>query len=116
MNGERMLLSLTKLVPIHAQGNCRSGKVNMDAEILLAPTVQQESLCNTCTVRNECAEFAKCNDFDDIWPDIWGGLTPLQRRNKRNNVQIICPNCECDVVISYQNTEQCTSCGISWIV
>ena len=44
--------------------------------------VQCKIICDTCTVRQQCLEFATKNWEDD---GIWGGTTPRERKRERRN-------------------------------
>lgn len=39
-----------------------------------------KAVCATCVVSRQCLEFAQANDIRD---GIWGGMTPKERRNHK---------------------------------
>lgn len=105
------------LYRIQRNGACRTGRVNMDAEYFARPTPAQSTVCANCPMLIACGDYALTNDGESLWSDVWGGMTPMQRREiieSRNKA--ICPACESDAIIVYAHTEVCTGCGASWSI
>lgn len=110
-----MRLEDAELALIRKKGECRHGKVDMNAAGLLRPLTTQEELCDTCPIKNRCRDWALANDPLGEWEDVWGGLTGAQRAaiHDAHNAPR-CPACGSDAVMIMDRNETCIACGASW--
>jgi WhiB family redox-sensing transcriptional regulator len=73
-----------------------------------------ELMCARCPFSSQCLQLALDNPNTE---GVWGGTTPYQRRqlrNERNRSR--CPGCGSDSIVPQGRGEVCISCGISWLV
>lgn len=73
-------------------------------------------VCGRCNVRRECLAWA-LERPDDTSGAVYGGLTPLQRRQlELARHRVVCPGCGSDEVAEEWSGAFCFACGLSWKV
>lgn len=115
---------MTSLRQIQAHGACRG--VNdpnfwaVDDDVLptTTPDPVVAATCWRCPIRVDCLEWALENEADEGEAGVWGGMTPFQRRQlKKDRSRVKCPGCgSTSVVVMYNSSELCVSCGITWSI
>ena len=69
------------------------------------------TFCRMCPVRVACLAWALKNRERGIW----AGTTTGQRRSLiRSKSRVKCPSCSCRKLVSREDHDICTACGMSW--
>ena len=67
--------------------------------------------CNSCPVRVTCLTYALSTKS----PGVWAGTTLDQRKAlTRSRTRVKCPLCQCEELITVNEHDMCTACGMSW--
>jgi hypothetical protein len=99
------------------RGLCRDENPDMFYPVFDSPssTFAAIEICNRCSIRPECLEWALEHDESGVW----GGTSEATRRSiKRARSRTKCVSCQGENVVTGvdEKGELCVDCGLSWRV